>query len=61
MIQWFWRRQKLLKETLGNQGWMQMAGDKSWYQETIVMQVMQIALLIKKVYIEEIDDSSLSP
>ena len=40
---------------------MQMAGDKSWYQETMVMQVMQIALLIKKVYIEKIDDSSLSP
>ena len=29
---------KLLKETLDHQGWIQMAGDKSWYQETMVMQ-----------------------
>ena len=28
-----------------------MTGDESWYQETVV----------KKIYIEEIDDSSLSP
>ena len=35
----FWRRRKLLHEALDHQGLMQMAGDESWYQATMVMQV----------------------